>query len=459
MRGITAAARRADPLLGFAASVVAVAIVTGVIGLLDNFVPVLSLGALYVFAVLPIAILWGLPLAIGVSVASMLVFNFFYLPPTHSLTLSDSRNWFALVVYVVTSAVVSELAARSRRRATEAGLLAEIAKSLLERGSVSGELDQIAAGAARALGAGDARIELGEPSPELRADPDATPLIAGNRRVGTIALHAPRWPYRGTDSPLLPAMASLLAVAIDQERLAREALEAEALRRSDALKTALLRTVSHDLRSPLMTILTSASALSRPDLSLGEADRADLLDGILSEARRLDRLVSNLLDLSRLQAGAAVPEPEVWAADSLVVQALSSLGHSADSVEVTLSAVSPVVRVDANQIERALANLIENAIKYSPDHAAHVVVSSTAREALVRVVDHGPGLAPEEIQRVFAPFQRGSLSDVEGAGLGLAIARGFAEANGGRVWAESLAGQGATFVLALPIADVAEDDG
>jgi two-component system, OmpR family, sensor histidine kinase KdpD len=452
------AARRADPRLGVVASVVAVAFVTGVIGLLEDFVPILSLGALYVFAVLPIAILWGLAFAVGVSVASMLVFNFFFLSPVHSLTLSDSRNWLALAVYVVTSAVVSELAARSRRRATESGLLAEVARSLLERGSVSGELDQIAAGAARALGAGAARIELGEPSAELRADADATPLIAGNRRVGTIALRAPRWPYRGADSPLLPALASLLAVAIDQERLAREALEAEALRRSDALKTALLRTVSHDLRSPLMTILTSASALSRPELSLGETDRAELLAGILSEAQRLDRLVSNLLDLSRLQAGAATPAPEVWAADSLVVQALSSLGETADRVDVTLSAVSPVVRVDAHQIERALANLIENAIKYSPDHAARVVVSSTAREALVRVVDHGPGLAPEEIQRVFEPFQRGSVSDVGGAGLGLAIARGFAEANGGRVWAESLAGQGATFVLALPIAQVEQAD-
>jgi two-component system sensor histidine kinase KdpD len=267
MRRITAAARRADPLLGLAASVVSVAIVTGVIALLDNFVPVLSLGALYVFAVLPIAILWGLPFAIGVSVASMLVFNFFYLPPTHSFTISDSRNWFALVVYVVTSAVVSELAARSRRRATEAGLLAEIAKSLLERGSVSGELDQIAAGAARALGAADARIELGEPSAELRADPDASPLIAGNRRVGTITLHGTRWPYRGADSPLLPAMASLLAVAIDQSA-SRRGAGGRGPAALDALKTALLRTVSHDLRSPLMTILTSASALSRPDLSL-----------------------------------------------------------------------------------------------------------------------------------------------------------------------------------------------
>ncbi len=456
---MTAAARRGDPRLGVAASVGAVVLVTGVIGVLDDFVPVLSLGALYVFAVLPIAIFWGLAFAVGASVASMLVFNFLFLPPVHSLTMSDSRNWLALAVYVVTSAVVSELAARSRRRATESALLAEIARSLLERGSVNGELDQIAAGAAAALGAGEARIELGEPSERLRADSDATPLIAGSRRVGTITLRGPRWPYRKSESPLLPALASLLAVAIDQERLAGEALEAEALRRSDALKTALLRSVSHDLRSPLMTILTSASALARSDLSLEEADRSELLAGILSEAQRLDRLVSNLLELSRLQAGAATPEPQVWAADSLVVHALSSLGPSADRVDVTLSDKPLVVRVDALQIERVLANLIENAVKYSPDHAARVLVSSTGREALVRVVDHGPGLAADEIERVFEPFQRGASGDDErGAGLGLAIARGFAEANGGRVWAESRAGQGATFVLALPIAQVAEEE-
>jgi two-component system sensor histidine kinase KdpD len=457
---VTAAVRRADPRLGLAVSVGAVVLVTCVIALLEDFVPVLSLGALYVFAVLPVAVFWGLPLAVGASVASMLVFNFLFLPPVHSLTISDSRNWFALAVYVFTSAVVSELAARSRRRATESALLAEIARSLLERGDVSGELDQIAAGAASALGAGEARIELGAPSDRLRADDAATPLIAGNRRVGTITLRGPRWPYRQSDSPLLPALASLLAVAIDQERLARDALEAEALRRSDALKTALLRSVSHDLRSPLMTILTSASALSRADLTLADADRRELLAGILSEAQRLDRLVSNLLELSRLQAGAATPEPQVWAADSLVVHALSSLGASADRVDVTLSDRPVVVRVDAHQIERVLANLIENAVKYSPDHAARVLVSATGREALVRVVDHGPGLREDEIERVFEPFQRGAVGDdVRGAGLGLAIARGFAEANGGRVWAESRAGQGATFVLSLPIAHIAEEDG
>ena len=259
----------------------------------------------------------------------MLVFNFFFLPPVHSLTLNDSRNWLALAVYVVTSAVVSELAARSRRRATESELLAEVARSLLERGSVSGELDQhrrrrrqrarrgrCAHRARRAVGRAARRRRRDAADRRSRAASARSPCGARAGRTG------------GPDSPLLPALASLLAVAIDQERLAREALEAEALRRSDALKTALLRTVSHDLRSPLMTILTSASALSRPELSLGEADRAELLAGILSEAQRLDRLVSNLLDLSRLQAGAATPAPEVWAADSLVVQALSSLGES-----------------------------------------------------------------------------------------------------------------------------------
>ena len=158
---MTAAARRADPWLGVAASLGAVALVTSVIALLKGFVPVLSLGALYVFAVLPIAIAWGLFFAVGVSVASMLVFNFLFLPPVHSFTLNDSRNWFALAVYIVTSAVVSELAAGSRRRATESALLAEIARSLLERRSVGDELDRIAAGAAHALGASEARIRAG----------------------------------------------------------------------------------------------------------------------------------------------------------------------------------------------------------------------------------------------------------------------------------------------------------
>ena len=222
------------------------------------------------------------------------------------------------------------------------------------------------------------------------------------------------------------------------------------------IKTAILRAVSHDLRTPLMAILTSASALARPDFVLAESERDELLETVLVEARRLDRLVGNLLDLSRLQAGAATPAAELVAVDDLVVEALEGLGEDGERIEVQLPAEPAAVRVDAHQMQRALANLLENALKYSsPGDPVSVRVSVTRSEALIRVIDRGPGVAPADSERIFAPFQRGpGGGSVRGAGLGLAIAQGFVEANGGRVWVESHTGQGATFVLALPVAQV-----
>jgi two-component system sensor histidine kinase KdpD len=257
-------------------------------------------------------------------------------------------------------------------------------------------------------------------------------------------------------SRVLPALASLLGVALDRERLAGEALEAETLRRSDAMKTAILRAVSHDLRSPLMAILASASTLVRPDFVLDESDRAELLDTVLVEAVRLDRLVGNLLDLSRLQAGAAQPEAEVVAIDDLVVEALESLDGGGSRIEVSLPEEMPAVTVDPHQVQRALVNLLENALKYSAaSEPVTVRVTSTTSEVLVRVIDRGPGVSAVESERIFSAFQRGSGGELaRGAGLGLAIAQGFAEVNGGKVWVESHAGQGATFVLALPVTAV-----
>jgi len=406
--------------------------------------------------VLPVAVFWGLAYGIAVSIASMLAFNFFFLPPLYTLTLQDSRNWFALAVFVVTAILVSELAARSRRQARESALLAEIATSLLRRGEVSGELERIAAEAAQALQVERARIELDESKAPVSESEERFPLAVEGRRVGTIYLERPRQQSAAARRRLLPALASLLGVAIDRERLAREALEAETLRRSDATKTAVLRAASHDLRTPLMAILTSAGALAREDLELGREDRAELATTILGEAGRLDRLVANLLDLSRLQAGAAQPEPDVWAVDDLVVQALDEVGEAGRRIEVALPEESPTIRADATQIERVLVNLIENALKYSPgEEPVHVQVAATASDVLIRVVDLGPGVARADLERIFEPFQRASDGAVRGAGLGLAIARGFAEANGGRVWAESREGQGATFVLALPLAESA----
>jgi len=446
-------------LSGCLASLLLLAAVTGVIALLKVHVPVLSLGVLYIFAVLPIAIGWGMAYAIPVAVASMLTFNFFFLPPLYTFTISDSRNWFALLVFVVTAVVVSELATRSRRQARESALLAQIATSLLEHGDVSSELDRVATDAAGALHVERARITLGTRTEPEGNSVEEYPLTAAGRRVGTIYLERPRERSAAARRRLLPALASLLAVAIDRERLAREALDAEALRRSDAAKTAVLRAVSHDLRTPLMAILASASTLAREDFDLDRGERDELVTTIGAEAERLDRLVGNLLDLSRLQADALERDPSVWAVDDLVVQALDEIGAAGERVDVSFPYTSPAVRVDAHQVQRVLVNLIENALRYSPAaDRVRVQVDSAGGDVLVRVIDHGPGIAPAELEAVFEPFHRGaSRAGPPGAGLGLAIARGFAEANGGRVWAESRPGQGSTFVLALPAAPVSAE--
>jgi two-component system sensor histidine kinase KdpD len=220
------------------------------------------------------------------------------------------------------------------------------------------------------------------------------------------------------------------------------------------MKTAVLRAVSHDLRTPLTAILTSASALAREDLELDGADRRELVETIVGETARLDRLVANLLDLSRLQAGAAEPDRHLVAVDELVAGALEELGAAGEAVEVTLPDDPGSVLVDAHQVQRALVNLVENALKYSPSaEPVRVQVTGAPSEPAIRVIDHGPGVKPAERDRIFEPFQRGDRSDRPGAGLGLAIARGFAEANGGTLSVESRTGQGATFVLRFPIAE------
>ena len=443
---------------GLLASTIAVAIVTAVIELLKPYVPVLSLGVLYVFAVLPIAVLYGLGLALVVSIASMLAFNWFHLPPVHTFTLADSENWFALAVYLATAVVVSELAARAKRRAAaaeqrerEAKLLSELATDLLSGRDLEVEIGEIGARAAGVLGATSGEIELGEPHrPPARCSP--FPLEIDGRMVGTLYTPEGSDPTTDVQHRFLPALAALLAVAVDHSKLERDALETEALRRSDLVKTALLRAVSHDLRSPLTGISTAIGALRNRTLQLSDSDRDELLETIDLDADRLGRLVGDLLDLSRLEAGGAAPDRELWSLDDLAREAADALGARG---RVDVVGEAPLVNVDGVQVQRVLANLIENALRFSPDRA-HVVVRITAtrKEAIVRVVDQGHGVPEGELERVFEPFYRRNGDTSSCAGLGLAIARGFAAANDGRVWAESRPGQGATFALALPVVAV-----
>jgi two-component system, OmpR family, sensor histidine kinase KdpD len=435
----------------------AVALVTAAIAVLESWAPILSLGALYVFAVLPVAVLWGLVLAIPAAVGSVLAFNWFFLPPTHTFRLSQSENWLALAVYVVVAVVTSELAARARRRATlaeqrerEAALLASVATSLLRGEPLAVELGRISEGMAEVLGVPHARIALAdEPSDEPLVTRE---LVIGGRSVGTLGTTAEQHVDESVAARFLPALASLLAVAVDQDELQQEALEAEALRRSDTVKTALLRAVSHDLRSPLTAIRAAAGSLANPALTLTPGDRHALVETVGVESARLERLVDDLLDLSRLQAGAVTARRELWSLEDLVGLARNDADPDG-RVSADIPDGLPPLEVDAAHIRRVLANVLDNALRVSsPGAPVRVTAAANGREVVLRVADSGPGIDPAELERIFEPFRRGRAAEsYPGSGLGLAIARGFAEANGGRLWAEHAA-HGTVVVLALPSA-------
>jgi two-component system sensor histidine kinase KdpD len=194
----------------------------------------------------------------------------------------------------------------------------------------------------------------------------------------------------------------------------------------------------------------AADALASSDLSFSEEERAEFMATLRDGLERLERLVADLLDLSRLQAGAAAPHAEVWPLDELITRALASLGRAAGRVQVSLPDDLPPVRVDAAQLERVLANLLENALRFSPPETDVTVrATATRRDLIVRIVDHGPGLPDGADARIFEPFESAD-AERSGTGLGLAIARGFAEANGCGISVESHPGQGATFTLTIP---------
>jgi two-component system sensor histidine kinase KdpD len=432
-------------------------LVTAAIFLLRRGIPVLSLGSLYVFAVLPVAVLWGRTWAVLVAVASMLAFNFFFLPPQHTLRLHERSNWLVLAVYLVTAIVVSELASRARRRAAEAeqrgreeALLGELSVALLQGEDLMTELPRIGAATGAVLGVEGARIELGESATE------GIELFAGERLVGRLVLPEGARPSETPTRRFLPALASLLAVGLDREELEQQALAAEGLRASDAVKTAILRAVSHDFRSPLTAIRVAAESLTSPMLRLSDEDRRRQLDTLRVETRRLDRLVSNLLDYSQLEAGGSRPRTQLVAVDELVGQALGAADADSISVEVQLPADIPLVEVDSVQVERALVNLLANAQRFTPlGRPVVITVSTEPDEVVIRIVNDGPAIDARDLEQVFEPFVRlTGEDDREGIGLGLAIARGFVEANGGRIWAESPADGGAAFGLSFPLAPV-----
>ncbi|MEU2778474.1 ATP-binding protein, partial [Streptomyces sp. NPDC007162] len=255
-----------------------------------------------------------------------------------------------------------------------------------------------------------------------------------------------------SDRRVLAAFAAQAAVVLDRQRLQREADRAKELAEGNRIRTALLAAVSHDLRTPLAGIKAAVSSLRSDDVQWSEQDRAELLEAIEEGADRLDHLVGNLLDMSRLQTGTVSPIVRETDLDEVVPMALG--GVPEDGVELDIPETLPMVYVDRGLLERAVANVVENAVKYSPPGEKVLVAASALADRVeVRVVDRGPGVPDEAKERIFEPFQRyGDSPRGVGVGLGLAVARGFAEAIDGTLHAEDTPGGGLTMVLAVPTA-------
>jgi two-component system, OmpR family, sensor histidine kinase KdpD len=244
-------------------------------------------------------------------------------------------------------------------------------------------------------------------------------------------------------------LGELRQMSEERDRMEAEAIEAGALRRSDELKTALLRSVSHDLRTPLTSIIAAGAALD--SASVTPEERHELSEAVVGEGQRLSRLVENLLDVSRLESGNAEPRREPVDLTGLLEAARDSVGVGPDEVKLSIDAELPTLVADAVQLERAFANLFENAVRHSDGRPVLVRSRRTGGRLVIRVVDQGPGIPEPERERIFEPFYRRGSGPSRGFGLGLAIARGFVEANGGEIAVESVPGQGSTFVVSFPL--------
>jgi two-component system sensor histidine kinase KdpD len=360
----------------------------------------------------------------------------------------------AIVVFFVAATLASELAQRVRRRADEADerrreadLSAELARRLLRADDLRSALSDASQRLAETLGVPSASVELGEGRDG--DDRVAFPLMEGPRQLATlyVAADLPQAQLDRLRERVVPALEALLAAAIERDELLSNRVEAAALRRSDVVKTALLRTVSHDLRSPLTAILAAAEPLGVSGLT--EHERQELSAVVREEGERLSRLIDNLLDLSRLEADAAAPRLN-WCDVGEVIS--TAADHTGGEIRLQVSPELPLIRADAAQLERAFANVLENSVRHSDGHPVLVRAWALHNRVVVRIVDRGPGVPADQRERIFEPFYRDDRSpgSHRGSGLGLAIVRGFVEANGGRVWVESLPG-GTSFVLEFPL--------
>jgi two-component system sensor histidine kinase KdpD len=497
-------------MVGYLASVAGVAFVIILYKVIVTGVNSTTVSLSFLLVVLATSSAYGLGPGILAAVAGMFCFNFFFLPPFGDLTIHDSQNWVALFVFLVTAATASQLssAARSRardaeRRREEVWKLYELSKDIIAKPDSETAVSSIArqvlevfqfsycaifvpddterwqrlavavnqdspvtttpdqSDIERAFTTGEVQLFItidarsGRKPTDERDQARSTayvPLKVGIRSTGVMVLTSSAL-ERGT----IEAIAGLVALALERARFLKEVSHTEALRQSDELKSALLASVSHDLRTPLTSIRAAVDNLLQDDI---EWDRGALREFhliISEEVSRLTRLVQNLLEMARIEAGELLLSKEWTAIEELFSSVLDRCSASIRNHRVVLNVESEqlLFRIDSRLVAEALTNLVENAAKYSPAYS-QIVLRAVAEdgELTISVSDEGQGVAPDERERIFDKFYRGSRPSEHrsgGTGMGLAIARGIIEAHGGRIWVESAPGQGATFAFTMPV--------
>ena len=451
---------------GWALAVLApsVATVVGVVG--SSLFGLSTDVVLFFLATVVVALVGGLGPALFAAVAGGLMLNYFLTPPVHTFTIAERENVITLVAMVVVAVAVALVVDRAARRAeqaararTEAALLASFARTvltrvdplprLLEKVSEAFGLRSVAVleraveekggwryaacvGSPNCLRPEDAEVDV-EVDPDIHLIGQGRPLAAGDRRV-------------------LETVGGQALLALRSQRMAAEAAEAHRQVEGAQLRSALLSAVGHDLRTPLTSIKAAAGSLRDPELVLSESDRGELLATVEESVDRLTGLVDNLLDSSRLAAGAVVARLEPVGYDEVVVLALAGV-DGARRVVVDVDEALPDVVADVGLLERVVANVVDNALRHG--RGAPVAVRGSAHRDRVelRVVDSGPGVPRDAADGLFAPFQRlGDRDATSGVGLGLSVARGFTEAMGGTLTAEDTPGGGLTVVISLPVA-------
>ncbi|MGH3473139.1 MAG: ATP-binding protein [Nocardioidaceae bacterium] len=421
----------------------------------------------FLVIVLAVSLIGGAYPGIITAVVASLLLNYFFSPPLHRWTIAQHDNVIALVAFLLVAVAASwvvELAARrtaqAARASAEAKTLATLAGSVLrgeaaltalvqrlrEALSLSTvtllERERSASGWTPIAWAGD--------KPSIAPDDGDANAMSGDDLALVVCGRLPM----AEDQRLLAVFAVQARVALEQQRLADAAAAAKPIAEADRMRTALLAAVSHDLRTPLASAAAAVQSLDNGSIAWTPQQTAELVTTARESLERLGGLVENLLDMSRLQAGALAVFPEPTALDEAIPLALDTFGEATGKVEIDIPTNLPDLQADPALLERVIANLIANALRYAPpDQPPRVAASVLGEQVELRVIDHGPGVPTQDWDQIFTPFQRlGDTDNTTGVGLGLALARGLAEAMGGHLFPEETPGGGLTMVLQLSAA-------